>query len=148
MARGYTTQDIARTLDLSPHTVKHYVERIFDQLGSLNRADAVATYLRESDGDLEVILDLDRPGSRARKRTRRPLSPRQQEILQLMGEGRSTEEMAEALKLSPHTVRTHVWRILLRLGARNRQEAVFLSEALAAAGGRSRPAPQRPEGHD
>ncbi len=131
VARGYTTREIAETLELSPHTVKHYVERICENLGSLNRTAAVATYLRENDGDLELIVDLTRVAEPPpREAGRRTLSPRQLEILRLLAEGQSTAEIAEALSLSPHTVRTHVWRILLRLGARNRREAVFLSRFL------------------
>lgn len=47
VAEGYTTAEIARELKLSRHTVKNYMERIFERLGARDRTDAVAIALRE-----------------------------------------------------------------------------------------------------
>jgi DNA-binding CsgD family transcriptional regulator len=52
------------------------------------------------------------------------LTPRELEIMQWVGRGRTTREIATVLVLSPHTVRKHVERILEKLGARTRSEAV------------------------
>lgn len=52
------------------------------------------------------------------------LSPREQEVLQLVSEGCSTSMIASRLHLSENTVKTHVESLLSRLGARNRAEAV------------------------
>lgn len=41
-----------------------------------------------------------------------------------MAEGRSNREIAGALSLSEHTVEKHVGRILEKLGAKSRAEAV------------------------
>ena len=53
-----------------------------------------------------------------------PLTSRQEEILALIGEGRSDQEIAKVLHLEEATVRSHVHRILQRLGVENRAQAV------------------------
>lgn len=55
------------------------------------------------------------------------LTPRQKEVLQLLGEGASTDEIAAALHLSKETVRNHIRHILRELGAHSRLEAVALA---------------------
>ena len=52
------------------------------------------------------------------------ISDREREILQLLAEGLSTAEMAERLVLSLHTVRNHIQRIMGKLHAHSRLEAV------------------------
>ena len=52
------------------------------------------------------------------------LSPRQQEVLELLAEGKSTSEIADALYVSRVTVRTHVLAILRRLDLPDRAAAV------------------------
>lgn len=52
------------------------------------------------------------------------LSARQQEILQLIAEGATNEEIALRLYLSPHTVKQHTSALYRKLGARNRTHAV------------------------
>lgn len=47
VAEGRTTEEIARHLELSPHTVKNYLERIYERLGARDRTQAVAMALRE-----------------------------------------------------------------------------------------------------
>jgi PAS domain S-box-containing protein len=53
------------------------------------------------------------------------LTPRQHEVLQLLGEGLTTEQMAEALSVSPETVRNHVKGVLGELKVKSRLEAVL-----------------------
>ena len=52
------------------------------------------------------------------------LTPREAEVLKLIAEGRSNAEIAEALVVSPATVKTHVNRIFYKTGARDRAQAV------------------------
>jgi putative two-component system response regulator len=52
------------------------------------------------------------------------ISDREREVLQLLAEGLSTEELAERLVLSLHTVRNHIQRIIGKLHAHSRLEAV------------------------
>lgn len=52
------------------------------------------------------------------------LSPREQEVLELVAEGYSNTMIAGRLHLSENTVKTYVENLLSRLNARNRAEAV------------------------
>jgi DNA-binding NarL/FixJ family response regulator len=53
-----------------------------------------------------------------------PLTPREVEVLGLLAEGRSNREIALALEISVHTSKFHVDRILLKLEASSRTDAV------------------------
>lgn len=53
------------------------------------------------------------------------LSEREQEVLQLLGEGLSNQEIAEKLIISLATVKTHVRHILQRLDVEDRAQAVI-----------------------
>ena len=57
------------------------------------------------------------------------LRPRELAILQLYREGLRTDQVAELLVLSPHTVRTHVRNARRRLGVSSRAEALDLLKA-------------------
>ena len=52
------------------------------------------------------------------------LTPREQDVLEMMAEGMSNRAIALRLKLSRHTVKFHVASVLTKLGARSRTEAV------------------------
>jgi DNA-binding NarL/FixJ family response regulator len=52
------------------------------------------------------------------------LTPREQEILQLLAAGLDQRAIAEQLVISPKTVATHIQRILGKLGVRSRAQAV------------------------
>jgi len=53
-----------------------------------------------------------------------PLTGRQEEILTLLGEGRTDKEIGKLLHLEEATVRSHIHHILQRLGVQNRSQAV------------------------
>ena len=56
-----------------------------------------------------------------------PLSGREREILGLIAGGDSGAQIAEALVLSPETVRTHIRNAMSKLGASSRAQAVALA---------------------
>ncbi|GAA4950596.1 response regulator [Actinoplanes utahensis] len=55
------------------------------------------------------------------------LTPRELEVLTMLGRGLSNTELAEALTLSEATVKTHVARIFAKLDLRDRAQAVILA---------------------
>ena len=73
------------------------------------------------------------------------LTPREREVLALVGRGRSNAEIAERLVLSPLTAKTHVARLFSKLGARDRAQLVVT----AYESGLVRPGaqPPDPDGH-
>lgn len=72
----------------------------------------LATLARRRVPDRELLTRADR------------LTDREAEVLRALAEGRSNTEIATVLNLSVETVRTHVKRILSKLGVRDRTQAV------------------------
>jgi DNA-binding NarL/FixJ family response regulator len=65
-------------------------------------------------------------GGRAAERIE-PLTPREREVLALVGRGASNVEIAEALVVSPLTAKTHVARLFAKLDARDRAQLVVIA---------------------
>ena len=63
-------------------------------------------------------------------KTRVPLSPQEQTVLQMSSKGYSYEEIARMLGLSRHTVETYVKRIYRKLQVHGKTEAVFEARKL------------------
>jgi DNA-binding NarL/FixJ family response regulator len=55
------------------------------------------------------------------------LTGREREVLAEVGAGRSNAEIAQRLFMSPATARTHVGRLLAKLGARDRSQLVVIA---------------------
>jgi DNA-binding CsgD family transcriptional regulator len=58
------------------------------------------------------------------------ISPRELAVLQQLAAGRSNKEIAAALHVSPNTVKTHVARLLEKLDASRRTEAIARAREL------------------
>lgn len=70
-----------------------------------------------SDDDVTELVQADQPS----------LSRREREILGLLSDGLSTDDVAEQLSLSAHTVRTHVKNAMRKLDASTRAHAVAIA---------------------
>jgi len=55
------------------------------------------------------------------------LTEREREVLMLVAEGLSNQEIAERLVISPATAKTHVSRVMMKLGARDRAQLVVIA---------------------
>ncbi len=70
---------------------------------------------------------VEHAGKKAQDTERRleTLTTREKEVLNLLAGGKSNSEIAEALFIGSETVKTHVANVLMKLGARDRVQAVI-----------------------
>ncbi|MEU8432352.1 response regulator transcription factor [Streptomyces sp. NPDC029216] len=102
-----------------------------DQLAEAVRVVAAGEALLSPNITKRLITEFSRMGApRAPSRARiQDLTERETEVLSLIAQGLSNAEIAEHLVLAEQTVKTHVGRILVKLGLRDRtQAAVFAYE--------------------
>ena len=76
--------------------------------------------------DLATRPDRPSPGARSRE-SLAGLTEREREVLALVAEGLSNDEIAGRLFLSPLTSKTHVSRIMTKLNARDRAQLVVMA---------------------
>jgi GAF domain-containing protein len=92
---------------------------------------------RQQEKNIEVVQELLQKAEQDRQTasTSEPpeastLTPRQLEVLNLLSEGRSAKEIANALNVSHETARNHIRAILRTLGAHSQLEAVSRARTL------------------
>jgi two-component system, NarL family, response regulator LiaR len=80
------------------------------------------------------------PGARGLRPVKSPLTPREWEVIDLLDEGKTTDQIADSLVVSGETVRSHVKNILRKLDVGSRDEAVAVARRMP--GGPSEDGPQ------
>ncbi len=99
------------------YILKHAMEdELFRALDTILRGEryiGAAIDLAEMDAQLATFAEI--------------LTPREREILQLIAEGYTANEIAQILCISPHTANRHRANILQKMGARNQVELVRLA---------------------
>jgi DNA-binding NarL/FixJ family response regulator len=96
------------------------------------RAVAAGDALLSPSVTRRVIGEFATPGGRGRpalppeeaERLLAQLTEREREVMVLVGEGLSNDEIAGRLMISPATAKTHVSRAMVKLGARDRAQLV------------------------
>jgi DNA-binding NarL/FixJ family response regulator len=108
-ASGFLLKDVA-------------AERLFEAVRIIAAGDALLapTVTRRLISEFARL----RPSPPAKPDLLRGLTPRETEVLRLVAEGLSNGEIAERLVVGEETVKTHVSRILTKLGLRDRTQAV------------------------
>jgi len=99
--------------DAAPEEIRAAVQAVAAGLAALPADLAIALLDGKSSDGAHAPLDTD--GT---------LTPREREILTLLGEGLGNREIAVRLGISEHTVKTHLAAIYEKLEASNRAEAV------------------------
>ena len=100
-----------------------YVERLASA-ARIELTSAPADLGRTSASDSKAASPATEPSIR--------LSPREREVLSLLGEGCSNREIAERLFISEKTASVHVTHIYDKLGVSSRVEAALAGARLAA----------------
>ncbi len=104
---------------------------------ALATAEQAAQALQDADLELRKVEPAERsPASRrlaeVESRVQEMLTRREVEVLRLMADGRTNQQIADELVITPGTVKSHVKRVLRKLHASNRAEAASIYARLAA----------------
>jgi two-component system, NarL family, nitrate/nitrite response regulator NarL len=125
-AAGYVTKDIPMSELTASIRAVHRGDTLVppDMLGDL--FDSFFSQRREQGEALRVLSRLSR---------------REQEVLGLLVAGAGNEEIAAVLVISPQTARTHIQRVIHKLGVHSRLEAAMLATHLGIVDDLPRPTP-------
>jgi PAS domain S-box-containing protein len=101
-----------------------YEVDVFTADGRRRRAEISSVRIKGGD-ECHAVFGVVLPGKLREGPSRAPkLTPRQDQVLQLLGEGASTAQIAAMLHVSTETVRNHIRHILRALGVHSRLMAV------------------------
>jgi NarL family two-component system response regulator LiaR len=114
-ASGFLAKDV--DIDVLPQALQ----------GALSGEAAISRKL-----SMKLVEQLRRvpQGTGGLRPVKSPLTPREWEVIDLLAERRTTDQIADQLVLSTETVRSHVKNILRKLDARSREEAVAIAQRM------------------
>jgi DNA-binding CsgD family transcriptional regulator len=120
----YAAAELSATGSVAEHTIAAVASALESSEGWIGLAQASAA-LRES---LAPLLDgqLEQVPVRFAPRSRPKLTRREREVLEGLARSASIPELAQALHVSPNTVKSHVRALYQKLGAHTREEALWL----------------------
>lgn len=95
-----------------------------DLITAIRSAYRGDVYIYPSLGRLLVNDFISRAGEGDEKVTMTGLTQREQEVLSMLAEGKTNDEIASELVISPHTVARHRENLMGKLGLHNRSELV------------------------
>jgi DNA-binding NarL/FixJ family response regulator len=105
-----------------------------EQLAEAIRAAARGEVFIQPSVTRKVVAEFARMAEREHVRHEQPLieplSARELEVLALLAEGLSNQEIAERLVIAPGTVKNHISNILSKLNARDRTQAVLRAQEI------------------
>jgi DNA-binding NarL/FixJ family response regulator len=144
VANGLASKEIAHRLGITSATVRSHVQNILTKLGVCNRSQAAALLtdrlpsatrarLRSVRRAPDVPLQVDAAPSDVAPPARARLTRREAQVLQCLAAGLGRSEIAERLYVSPHTARTHVQRVLSKLGVHSVLGAMAVARAAGVA---------------
>jgi DNA-binding NarL/FixJ family response regulator len=108
-ARGYLLKDVTF------HQLLSAIQTLADG-GTLLQPALTERLLRAVGDNRPNVYGIERPG---------PLTGREQDVLRLAAAGFSNQEIANALHLAVGTVKNHMSNVLIKLGVRDRTQAVL-----------------------
>jgi DNA-binding CsgD family transcriptional regulator len=118
LTAGCSAAEIAQDLEVAPATVSTHVHDLYRRFGVQSRNELV-----------DLVRDEFRvPDLGAKSKIALRLTPRQREILRLLGEGCSEKEVAARVGISRHTVHGHVKALHRRTGLTRTAELLALAE--------------------
>lgn len=118
----------ARAVEAGAAGIMHKTSSIEEIVDALRRLDSGEMLLSVS--EVMEMLDVARTASEQSRQARQymdQLTKREREVLQALGEGLSSKEIAQRLYISIETERSHMTNILTKFGLHSRMQALVFS---------------------
>ena len=123
-----TARDRARAVEAGAAGVLTKAARTREIVEAIRRLHAGDTLISPREAvDLLRLAGEERERGRTERQALARLTPREREVLGLLAEGLDNKAIAERLSLSPDTARTHVVKLLAKLGVESRLQAALLA---------------------
>jgi DNA-binding NarL/FixJ family response regulator len=122
------TEELARGVESGASAVMYKsatLDEIVDAVRRLASGELLLT--ARAAMDLVHAAARDRARERGAREIAERLTPRERDVLHALADGLSDLEMAERLGLSKETIRTHMTRVMSRLGASSRLQALVIA---------------------